>query len=138
MLHNSGNVFFFCVCISYFSCLHCCCFLHVCSCKRVCSWYLSLWRQIHTLYSHWFSVLPPFLHLFGLARFPSFCHASFSLCFLLRARGWGEAGRGVGGREACLLTLSPEGSGISQSKYVSMSTTREETMGCLLADAGLR
>lgn len=75
-----------------------------------------------------FNVLPPFLCLFGLARFPSFCHASFSLCFTA----------GPQGRGACLLTLSPEGSGISESKYVPMATIREETMACLLAYAGVR
>lgn len=79
-------------------------------------------------HTHCFNVLRPLLYLFGLARFPSFCHASFSLCFTA----------GPHGRGACLLTLSPEGSGISESKYVPMSTIREGTMACLLACAGVR
>lgn len=60
------------------------------------------------MYSHCFKVLPPFLYLLRLARFPSFCHASFSLCFTAGPRG----------RGACLLTLSAEGSDISESKYM--------------------
>lgn len=72
-----------------------------------------------------FRFLPPFLYL---PRFPSFCHASFSLCFTAEPQG----------RGACLHTLSPEGSGISESKHVAAkSTIWEETMGCLLAYGGV-
>lgn len=58
--------------------------------------------------------LQPYVYLpFWLAHFPSFCHASLGLWFTA----------GLQGRGACLLALSPEGAGITESKYVHAKST---------------
>lgn len=66
------------------------------------------------MYSHCFNVIPPFLYLFGLARFPSFCHASFSLCFTAGHRGEGHVyslshQKGLASQRANMFQCQPYG-----------------------------